>query len=172
MSSVTDPPSHQVKVPLFPVMTTDVVSGIKLFQKYILHKCWFWQRLMRIHCNFFAFSKNQIPDEKKSSKGKYTPKDAGGKFSNISPIVCDVYADSMSIPNPNNSGHQYPHPSPLARILRPIYSTLQSTTSPTAPPISCLFDPQHWHLRSLAQTIRNLDLKNLITGVREGVNKS
>ena len=97
----------------------------------------------------------ETPDEKKSSKGKYTPKDAGGKFSNISPIVCDVYADSMSIPNPNNSGHQYPHPSPLARTLRPIYSTLQSTTSPTAPPISCLFDPQHWHLRSLAQTDLN-----------------
>ena len=35
MSTVTDPPSHQVKVPLFPVMTTVVVSGIKLFQKYI-----------------------------------------------------------------------------------------------------------------------------------------
>ena len=44
-------------------------------------------------------------------------------------------------------------PIPLPLHVHWGLSTLQSTTSPTAPPISCLFDPQHWHLRSLAQTI-------------------
>ena len=44
-------------------------------------------------------------------------------------------------------------PIPLPLHVHWGLSTLQSTTSPTAPPISGLFDPQHWHLRSLAQTI-------------------
>ena len=101
----------------------------------------------------------------------YTPKDAARSFPNFSPIVCDVYADSMSIPNPNNSGHQYPHQSLSHCTYTEAYLLCSQQHRQQLLLFPAYLIPNIGISGPRPRQFLNLDLKNLTTGVTKGVKK-
>ena len=109
----------------------------------------------------------QTPEEERVRKENILQKML--LFPNFSLIVCDVYADSMSIPNPNNSGHQYPHQSLSPCTYTEAYLLCSRLHRQQLLPFPAYLIPNIGISGPEPTQILNLYLKNLITGVREGV---